>query len=456
MEPPGRSALQWMRLWALVWSGPEENLARKARKTFADVFLVSLALALPWSTTIASALIIGLVLAIIPTLRVKSLAKEIRRPALFLPFVLFLLAAVGTTWAFGVPWSERLHALDKMTKLLVLPLLFVHCQESPRASWSFFAFVLSNVGVLILSWIVFVSPEFAYDFAPREPGVLVKNYIDQSQAFAFLLFALSGLAAEAWRKEYFGRALGFALGAGAFFANLVFVNVARTAFVYLPVMLLLFAWRYLQGRRLVMIVAATIVVFCGLWAMSPNLQKKIMRIPGEVSAYEANSQLAGGEIASGAERLELWRKSVDFIRNAPLLGSGTGSIKRLFEVDAVGKTGLGSIVASNPHNQTLAVAIQWGVIGCMVLYAMWASHLLLFYQGNSIRKADLVGWIGLLAVVQNIMSSIFNSHLIDFYQGWLYVLVVGIAGGQLYRCVEPEQKRSTAEAVCLVSTEQKN
>jgi hypothetical protein len=31
--------------------------------------------------------------------------------------------------------------------------------------------------------------------------------------------------------------------------------------------------------------------------------------------------------------------------------------------------------------------------------------------------------------VQNVLSSVFNSHLFDFSEGWLYVLGVGIAGG---------------------------
>ena len=82
-------------------------------------------------------------------------------------------------------------------------------------------------------------------------------------------------------------------------------------------------------------------------------------------------------------------------------------------------------VISNPHNQTLNVAVQWGVIGVVVLYAMWLSHLLLF------RGEGLVAWIGLLVVVQNIFSSLFNSHLFDFHEGWMYVLGVGVAGGMV-------------------------
>ena len=54
---------------------------------------------------------------------------------------------------------------------------------------------------------------------------------------------------------------------------------------------------------------------------------------------------------------------------------------------------------------------------------MWFSHLGMF------RGDDLVAWIGLLVVVQNIFTSLFNSHIFDFHEGWMYVLGVGIAGG---------------------------
>ena len=50
-------------------------------------------------------------------------------------------------------------------------------------------------------------------------------------------------------------------------------------------------------------------------------------------------------------------------------------------------------VIGNPHNQTLNVAVQWGVAGVVVLYAMWWFHLMLF------RGDGLVTWIGLLVVV---------------------------------------------------------
>jgi hypothetical protein len=36
-------------------------------------------------------------------------------------------------------------------------------------------------------------------------------------------------------------------------------------------------------------------------------------------------------------------------------------------------------------------------------------------------------------VVQNIFTSLFNSHIFDFHEGWMYVLGVGVAGGMVLK-----------------------
>jgi hypothetical protein len=35
--------------------------------------------------------------------------------------------------------------------------------------------------------------------------------------------------------------------------------------------------------------------------------------------------------------------------------------------------------------------------------------------------------------VQNVVASLFNSHLLDFTSGWLYAVGVGVAGGMVLR-----------------------
>jgi hypothetical protein len=66
--------------------------------------------------------------------------------------------------------------------------------------------------------------------------------------------------------------------------------------------------------------------------------------------------------------------------------------------------------------------IQLGVIGGALLFAMWLSHFLLIAVGG------LAGWIGMAVVAQNFIGSLFNNHLTDFTQSWIYMFGVGVAG----------------------------
>jgi len=424
------NAARWfgteISLSCTTWSGPNSARAHEARVRNVDVVLMLLAVALPWSTSVTGALGIAAFFFILPTIRLEPLSANLKQLPSMLPLALVLLAAIGTVWAGGVSWPERLLAAGKMAKFLLLPLLFFHCRFSQRAKWIFTGFVASNFVLLVYSFAVSAVPALAITARLDQPGIPVKNYIDQSQGFSLIAIALAALAFEAVaRLKYYSAAV---LGAAscAFLANLAFINVARTAFFYLPLMFVLLMARYLnRTKMLVGLVGISLV--CGvLWSASPNLQRKVHAISSETSAFQPDAPI-GDRPPSAAMRLEFWRKSLNFFDAAPIFGHGTGSIRYLFERDAVGRTGLSALVVANPHNQTLAAAVQWGVLGVIIVWMMWITHLYMF------RGSELVAWIGMLAMLQNIVSSMFNSHLSDFYEGWLYVLAVGIAGGEILR-----------------------
>lgn len=110
------------------------------------------------------------------------------------------------------------------------------------------------------------------------------------------------------------------------------------------------------------------------------------------------------------------------------IGHGTGTISEMFRRSPIGESGTAGIPTVNPHNQIFAVAIQLGLLGAILLLAMWLAHYLLF------RAPGFAAWIGTVVVVENVISSLTSSHLFDFMHGWLYVLGVGVAGGMPLRC----------------------
>ncbi|QIP01755.1 O-antigen ligase family protein [Bradyrhizobium symbiodeficiens] len=306
-------------------------------------------------------------------------------------------------------------------------------QRSSRVTLVLWAFLASCTILLTLSWITALVPGLVK--SPNLPGVPIKNYIDQSQSFALCAVVLAWPILELIKSGRIYPAILLLSLSMAFLADLSYVVLARTALVYIPVMLLLFGIFYLPRSIFYGAIAFAVFLAAAAWLTSSNLRDRASSIMIEYSKLQTST-----EITSTAQRLEYWRKSLSFFREAPILGHGTGSIQMLFDRAAQGQTGLAAETVSNPHNQTLNVAVQWGLIGCLILYALWIGNLSLF------RGPGFYPWLGFIVVVQNMVSSLFNSHLFDFVPGWIYVIGVSLAAGTVMR-QERETERTSQRLV---------
>lgn len=403
------SALLWRR-----WHDPAAWIETS------DFFLILLVLSLPWSTSLTSIFAVAFLVTMAPFFDANAFVQSIRRPVSIFPVALFAIAAVGTLWS-DAPWGGRLYAVGPAAKLLMVPLLFYHFERSSRGVQVFKAFLVSCIALLVMSWLVAYDPHLALK-TTDEYGVPIKNYIDQSQEFALCAVALAYPVLTMLRVGRILPALLLGSLAIGFVANMAFVVVSRTELVTMPVMLAVFGLMHLRWRANVVILAAAAALVGLAWMASPQLQQKVDSISSEYKLYSEQ-----GVSNSVGQRLEFYRKSLRFFTAAPIIGHGTGSTEGLFQQAAVGQTGAAAEIIRNPHNQTLNVAVQWGALGVVTLYAMWFSHLMLF------RGGGLMAWIGLLVVVQNFFTSLFNSHIFDFNEGWMYVLGVGIAGATVRR-----------------------
>ncbi|WP_315738934.1 MULTISPECIES: O-antigen ligase family protein [unclassified Bradyrhizobium] len=413
-------------------------LARRWRdpaawRTTVDVVAILLAASLPWSTSLVSILGVVMLITMLPFLDVERLLQVLKRPISLAPIALFLLALIGTLWS-DVAWGARLYAVGPAAKLLVLPALLYHFQRSERGLWVFTAFLASCVLMVVVSTAVAFNPALALK-ANADRGIFVKNYIDQGQEFSLCAVALAYPIAQLLRARRFLPAGLLTAIMIAFLANMIFIVVSRTALVTIPILLAVFGLIHLKWRDNLLIAAGALALGLAAWTVSPQLQGKVATFTSQYQDYRNDRA-----VTSIGERLEFWRKSLRFLADAPLIGHGSGSTRHLFELAASGSRDLSSSqVVGNPHNQTLYVAVQWGAFGIVILYAMWAVHLLLF------RGDGLVPWIGLLVVVQNIFTSLFNSHIFDFHEGWMYVIGVGVAGGMVLRSrIKPDAEPVTA------------
>lgn len=391
-----------------------------------DCLAVGVAVSLPWSTSLTGIFIALWVIAVLPVLDIGALRRVLTSAAGFLPVLLWALAAIGMLWAFDASWADRLGGFGKFHRLLVIPLLLMHFQRSARGMCVLYGFFFATLALLAVSWGLALLPGLTWRGVRGAIGVPVKDYIFQSDCFLLCGFVLLDRVIDGVRARRWPSSAGFAAIAVLFLADIFFVVTSRTALVVAPFLLLLLGWREFRWKGLLGAVLLGGIIAGAVWSSSPYMRERLTTTVSEWQSYRSSDA-----VNSTGLRAEFLRKSLLFVKSAPILGHGTGSIPELFRKAAVGE-GASAAVAENPHSQIFAIAIQLGVVGAIVLAAMWIAHLLLFSGGG------FVAWVGLVVVAENVLSSVLNSHLFDFGESWLYVFGVGVCGGMVLRLREPK------------------
>jgi O-antigen ligase len=389
------------------------KLDRDRLAALADHLAVAVVVSLPWSTSATSILVPLWAAAAATTLDGAALRRMAVTPAAVLPVALVVLAVAGMLWSEAA-WPERLSGLTPFVKLLLIPLALVQFSRSGRGEMVLAAFFASACALLAVSWTLVLVPQIPWP--TLVPGVPVKDYIVQSGEFALCGFVAIDRAIAAWRRSRAQSALLAGLSL-AFLGNVAFVALGRTSVVVMAVLFVLLGLRHFERRALAAFVAAGVVLAAAVWTASPYLRSRVIHL-----VTELDGSMTDKDISSAGLRVGFWKMSVTAIGEAPLFGHGTGATATAFaRIAAADRTAPPG--ATNPHNQVLATAVPLGLLGAALLIAMWAAHFTMF------RSPGPVAWIGLSVIAQSFVGSLFNSHLSDFSQGWLYVFGVGIAGG---------------------------
>lgn len=397
----------------------------------ADGLAVAVAVSLPLSTS-ATSILVGLwLLALVPTLSWEGVRRVLLSPSGGLPLLLIALGILGMIWA-DVSLKERWAGLDGFLKLLVIPLLIFQFERSPRGQYVFAGFLAACLFLLIASYVLAAFPVLP-KLSP-DHGVLVKNYVAQSAEFVLCAAVLAHVASDALRDRRWSIATAAAIVSAAFLFDVFFIATSRTTLVVVAVIVLIYAARRWGWRGLTATCVVGVIAASALWLSSSYLRIRVNSVLTEIDSFETQNART-----SSGERITFWTKSIGFIREAPLIGHGTGSIPDVFRRAAVGKSDVEATATTNPHNQTFAVGIQLGLVGIAALWAMWAAHLFAF------SGLTWVAWTGSAIVIQMLVGSVFNSYLFDFTEGWVYVFGVGVAAGMMRRRLRG-QSSSTLDA----------
>jgi O-antigen ligase len=388
-----------------------------------QIAAVATAATLPVSTSgQAIALSAFVVLAILTVKREQWLAT-IMTPAAAIPVGLYALIVIGMLWS-PTPFAPG-GGVGHYAKLLLIPVAMA-CAFTPRQGLEIgYGFLAGSLLVLVLSFLsffVFLPPPFRHAM----DGVPVKDNAVQSGCFALCAFALALGGVSAWVAGNRRRAVAMMILALMFLADIFMIFISKTGVLMTAALVGLFVVQTEGWKRSLLIAAPIVLIAAVALSTSPQAQRRLAEIATDIHAVDSGKGSSEATLST-ASRLDFWSKAVEFIGQAPLFGHGTGSTKSLYQsLEATRPSPYGEAVP-DPHNQFFAIAIQVGLVGGAILLAMWAVHFSMFV-GSSFACA-----IGQAVVIQNLIGSLFNSHLSTVTQGMLYCLAVGLLGGIVLR-----------------------
>ncbi|CAN5311268.1 O-antigen ligase family protein [soil metagenome] len=394
---------------------------------------IATAFALPLSTSAQAIAVSVLAVLALLTLDRARFNATLREPAAWLPVALFSLLVVGVSWSTQ-PFGLAIKWVGPYAKFLLIPLLMATAVTPRQALQIGLGFLAACVILLMLSWASFLWPTGPWGWF-KGPGVPVKDNAVQSGCFALCAFGLALGAMQIWRADR-RRALAMTVLALLFLADIFLIFISKTGALMAAALLALFLLQIGWRRALMVTVPVVLVVAVALWTSAPA-QLRLAEISTDINASQS-TKAGAQETVSTASRLDFWTKAIDFVKQAPLLGHGTGSIKSLYQsLEATRPSPYGQ-ATPDPHNQFFHIALQVGLIGGALLLAMWIAHALMF------MRRDLTSVMGLAVVLQNVVGSLFNSHLSTVTQGMLYCLAVGLLGAAVRSTKPPAPDQSFA------------
>ena len=328
-------------------------------------------------------------------------------------FALFCLFAAGLIHSSANP-GDGLGTLGKYLDLAFVP-VFVSVFRDERMrhyAWLAFAFALALTLILsYLTWAGLITNNLSVIGGHANP-VVFKQYLTQSVMMAFGAFLFAQLARTAQSAQH---RYGWSALATLAVVNVAVMNQGRTGQLILIALALYFVHSVWRWRGTLGAAVAIIIVMSALAIGNTGISNRFAQ------AYDEwkNWQPAQAAQTSIGFRLEFYRNSLEIVREHPLVGTGTGSFRKVY-ADHV--AGTARAATANPHNEYLSITVQLGVVGLLMMLYVFYTEWRLAAALPTAHERQLAHAL----VITFVIGCLFNSLLMDHTEGLLFAWASGL------------------------------
>ena len=391
---------------------------------------------LPFSTAgvaIAEFLLLLLILAQPGALARREVWRD---PVMAIGLALLAWIALHTLVASGIG-RESVRAINQYQELLLAPVLAALLLRARDRQVFLRAFVAGCVFLALLYWSILVEPEMRHIVGARRVSAGFALAV-----CAFLLVLRARGHPHAWWLR----------GVAAFFTlTVLFALDSRTGYILVLVLAASAAWWHApRGWRWMAVLAGPAIVL--VLAFSSDSMEE--RVSETLAGWQPAA--ATGGFTSTTIRIELIRISSDLVRRHWLTGVGYANYDTAHEQAARERyPGLTPqeteqralwMRSSNPHNEYVMQLAGGGIVA-LALFVGWLAAIL--RRAATARRP--VGAVLAGLAVAFAISSLFNSLLLDFIEGHLFVALLALLVAE---CRDVTRREQEIRRVVIIVTRQ--
>lgn len=378
---------------------------------------IALGASIPVSTALDNVLVGVTLLAWALSGQARELVRlAVTNKVLRCALLLFALLAVGTLYGESTQ-REALATLGKYLDLLYIPVFAMVLWERETRIKALHALAISLAVTVLLSYLTHFGLRPALPFLTgdaTDPTVFklrtAHNFLLAFGAFLFVWLGFS-TASQRLRLVWFSLALLAAI-------NVLFMVQGATGYLVLGVLGLLFIGGRFGWRGLAVATVALAVSVVALVNVPSKFQSRVTAIQQEIKQWRAEDAAS----TSAGQRLEFYRNTLDIIAEHPLAGVGTGGFAQAYAKQV---TGTGKVQTHNPHNEFLHIAAQIGVLGLLVLIALFWTQWRAAQSLSTPMERSLARGLVLTMVIGCLVNSLLLDHTEGLFYAWLTGLLYG-------------------------------
>jgi O-antigen ligase len=322
-------------------------------------------------------------------------------------FFWFILGASYTSATSG----EAFSMVMKYRELLFIPIFISILTTEHYRDWAWKAFFIASILALFVSYLM----HFGILDLNKQGDSSFKNRIAHSVFISFFAFYCLHKAYD----SLLNRKLYLALFVLSLY-NLFFVVPGRTGQLIVIALILLFSiQRFGNKQRLLIILAIGLSLTLYL-----NFSDKSSRISEGIANTKAYLQPVPEQTESSMGlRYGWWKSSLKLMSEKPLLGHGTGSYSKEYQRLVPDEL----LASRNPHNEFLMIGVQLGLIGLFIYLSFLASQ---YYYAKKLPNKEK--WFAQGILLSLIITSVFNSPLLDHNEGHWFATMIAICFASLH------------------------